>query len=321
LEEINVNLNAQRRQLMSFLDFGEGKALVVNNAEWLCRLNYIEFLRDFGCHFSVNQMLATEIYRERIANDQPLSFLEFNYQLLQAYDFLHLYREYGCTLQASGSDQWANCLAGRDLIRRVEGADAHVLTAVLLLTSDGRKMGKTEAGAVYLDPGLTPPYDFYQYWVNLDDADVERTLKLLTFLPLEQIAEVCAVAGAALREAKHLLAHELTRTVHGQAAADEAQQAAYALFGGGEGSREAMPTTSISVARLAERPTIVDVLVVTELCASRGEARRLVGQGGAYLNDERIDAIDHPVGPEAVRDGEILLRAGKKRYHRITVAD
>ncbi len=315
--DIDANLLSQKRQLMRFLDFDQDRALVVNNADWLCELNYIDFLRDIGRHFSVNQMLTAEIYRTRLDAEEHLSFLEFNYQLLQAYDFLHLYREYGCTLQGAGSDQWANCLAGMDLIRRVEGAEVHVLCTPLLTTASGRKMGKTESGAVWLDAERTSPYEFLQYFVNVDDRDVETLLKLLTFLPLSRIAELCAEGGAALREAKRVLARELTALVHGAAAADEAGDAAQALFGESGGDREAMPTTALTAAAV-DQMTILDAFVDTGLCKSRGEARRLIDQGGAYLNDERVTDGEAPLAPH-LRDQQLLLRSGKKRYHRIAI--
>jgi len=317
--QIQANLEAQRRQLMSFLDFTEDRAFVVNNADWLSGLNYIEFLRDFGRLFSVNQMLTAEIYRTRLDNNDHLSFLEFNYQLLQAYDFLHLYREYGCTLQAAGSDQWANCLAGADLIRRLEGAETQVLCAPLLLTADGRKMGKTERGSVMLSAELTPPYDFYQYWINVDDRDVEPWLKLFTFLDLAEISDLCAAGGAALNQAKRRLAYEVTARVHGAAAADEAKAAAEALFGGAAGESGNVPSTPLPTAKLAGGYTIVDALVDSGLCKSRGDARRKVDQGGAYLNDERIDSIERQLAEADVQDGGILLRLGKKKYHRLVV--
>ncbi|MCC7491446.1 MAG: tyrosine--tRNA ligase [Fimbriimonadaceae bacterium] len=317
-DEINANLASQRQQAMRFMDFEADRALVANNADWLCELNYIDFLRDIGAHFSVNQMLTAEIYRTRLDADEHLSFLEFNYQLLQAYDWLHLYRTVGCTMQCAGSDQWANCLAGMDLIRRLEGAEAHVLCTPLLVTASGQKMGKTEKGAVWLDPELTPPYEFFQYWVNVDDRDVERLLKLLTFLSLAQIGELCSADGAALRDAKRVLAYEVTGIVHGQPAAEEAQAAAQALFGGGGGDRSAMPSTGVALVELAGW-SLLDALVHAGLCASRGEARRLTAQGGAYVNEARVADPEAPLGEGVVQDGEVLLRAGKKRYHRLVV--
>jgi len=316
--EIDANLAGQRAQLLRFIELDEGKGLVVNNADWLASLNYIEFLRDIGRHFSVNAMLSAEIYRTRLEQNLPLSFLEFNYQLLQAYDFLHLYRAYGCTLQCAGSDQWANCLAGMDLIRRLEGAQAQVLCAPLLTTATGAKMGKTEAGAVWLSAERTSPYDFYQYWVNVDDRDVASWLKLFTFLPLDQIGELTSVEGAALNAAKRTLAREVTTLVHGAQAAHEAEDAARALFGGAGGARDAMPSTEVAGADLDTLcATVLDAFSHTGLCKSRSEARRLVDQGGAYVNGEQARSIEDPVGSAALRDGEIVLRAGKKRYHRL----
>ncbi len=317
-EEINSNLQSQKKQLMRFLDFDADRALVVNNADWLCELNYIDFLRDVGRHFSVNVMLTAEHYRSRLAAEENLTFLEFNYMLLQAYDYLHLFREYGCTLQCAGSDQWANCLAGMDLVRKLERADTHVLCSPLLTTASGQKMGKTERGAIWLDAQRTPPYEFYQYWVNVDDRDVEKLLSLLTFLPIARVKELCAAGGAALRGAKQALAFEVTSLVHGEDAADEARAAAEALFGGGAGDRSSMPTTTMERGQLGSL-TIVDALVETGLCASRGEAKRLVAQGGAYVNEERIDSPEMVLGEIAEEDGELLLRAGKKRYHRLEI--
>lgn len=317
-EEIDANVASQKVQLTKVLDLSEGRALVVNNADWLCELNYIEFLRDIGRLFSVNQMLTAEIYRSRLDAGDNLSFLEFNYQLLQAYDWLHLYREYDCLLQCAGSDQWANCLAGMDLIRKAAGGTAHVLCSPLLTTSSGAKMGKTEQGAVYLDSELTPPYELFQYLVNCDDPDVEKLLLQLTFVPVAEIRELCAVEGAALREAKRRLAWEVTATVHDEAAANEAQSAAAALFGGQGGDRSAMPATTVPGAEL-EGLAVVDAYVTTGLCKSKGEARRLLSQGGVYINEERIDDPDAVITAAMIQDGEVLLRAGKKRYHRLLV--
>ncbi len=317
-ETITANVEAQRRQLTSFLRFGDGVGYVVDNADWLCELNYVEFLRDYGMHFSVNQMLTAEIYRTRLESGQHLSFLEFNYQLLQAYDFLHLHRKFGCTLQCSGSDQWANCLAGRELIRRLEGADVQVSCAPLLTTASGAKMGKSEAGAVWLDAARTSPYDFYQYWINCEDGDIAAWLRLFTFLDLDEIEALCAVTGAELRGAKRRLAHEVTALVHGEEAAAAAAEAAAALFGG-DGSAEGVPTTTIPVARLELGLRVVDLLVETGLCASLGEAKRLLRGGGAYVNDVAVESVEQELGPDHLSDGALLLRAGKKRYHRVLV--
>ncbi|MBI2300897.1 MAG: tyrosine--tRNA ligase [Armatimonadetes bacterium] len=319
-EQIGANLQSQQRQLMSFLDFDADQALVVNNADWLCELNYIEFLRDIGSHFSVNTMLTADVYRTRLDAGEHLSFLEFNYQLLQAYDWLHLYRTLGCTIQSAGSDQWANCLAGKELIRRLEGAEVEVLCAPLLITAAGQKMGKTERGAVWLAADQTSPYEFYQYWVNVDDRDVVTWLKLFTFVSLERIVEVTEEGGAALREAKHLLAYEVTRMVHGEAAAGEAQEAAGAAFGGTGGSRDSMPTTRLTRAEVDAGLPILELLVTIGLAASRAAAKRLVEQGGAYLNGEKVPGPDRTVTTGDVHDGEVLLRSGKKTFHRLVVS-
>lgn len=319
-DEIQSNLEAQKKQLMRFLDFDSGQphdAIVVNNADWLLELNYIEFLRDIGRHFSVNQMLTADVYRTRLESGENLSFLEFNYQLLQGYDWLHLFRTEKCEIQCAGSDQWANCLAGKELIRRLHNAETQVICAPLLTTASGQKMGKTERGAIWLDAERTSPYEFFQYFVNVDDRDVEKLLKLLTFLPLERIAELCAVEGAALREAKQALAYEITKLVHGEDAADEARSAAKALFGGG-GDREAVPTTPLAASRLGEI-TVIEAFVEAGLAKSNSEVRRLITQGGAYVNEERVDDLEAVLSGDSVDDGEILLRAGKKRYHRLTV--
>ena len=317
-EDIDSNLASQKQQLTHFLEFDNGAGLTANNADWLCELNYIEFLRDIGRLFSVNQMLTAEIYRTRLDNNQPLSFLEFNYQLLQAYDFLHLYREHGCLLQCAGSDQWANCLAGMDLIRRLEGKEAAVLCAPLLTTATGAKMGKTESGAVWLSAERTSPYDFYQYWVNVDDRDVATWLKLFTFLPLEQIAELTSVEGSALNEAKRTLAHEVTALVHGADEADKARDAAQALFGGG-GDLAQVPTSELPESELRDGLGLMVLLVRAGLCASNGEAKRAITQGGAYVNGEPCRDIQAKLDLSHVADGAILLRVGKKHYHRLVI--
>jgi len=314
VDSIAENVDAIRRQLSHYIDFGEGRAVVVNNAEWLMKLGYIEFLRDIGQHFSVNRMLAAEAYRQRF--ERGLSFIEFNYQLLQAYDYLHLYRTYGCRLQMGGNDQWGNILAGVDLIRRIEGAETYALTFPLLTTASGAKMGKSAAGAVWLQAELMAPYDFYQYWINVEDADVGRFLKLYTFLPLEQIAELSSVEGSALRESKEVLAYEVTRLAHGAEAADRAREASRALFGG-QGERDAIPSTTILKSDLEQGVLAVDLFVNAGLTRSKSDARRLVQQGGAYVNDEPVQDIDALITDADLDRGEILLRAGKKRFHRI----
>lgn len=314
VDSIAENVDAIRRQLSHYIDFGEGRAVVVNNAEWLMKLGYIEFLRDIGQHFSVNRMLAAEAYRQRF--ERGLSFIEFNYQLLQAYDYLHLYRTYGCRLQMGGNDQWGNILAGVDLIRRIEGAETYALTFPLLTTASGAKMGKSAAGAVWLQAELMAPYDFYQYWINVEDADVGRFLKLYTFLPLEQIAELSSVEGSALRESKEVLAYEVTRLAHGAEAADRAREASRALFGG-QGERDAIPSTTILKSDLEQGVLAVDLFVNAGLTRSKSDARRLVQQGGAYVNDEPVQDVEALITDADLDRGEILLRAGKKRFHRI----
>ncbi len=314
VDSIAENVDAIRRQLSHYIDFGEDRAVVVNNAEWLMKLGYIEFLRDIGQHFSVNRMLAAEAYRQRF--ERGLSFIEFNYQLLQAYDYLHLFRTYGCRLQMGGNDQWGNILAGVDLIRRIEGAETYALTFPLLTTSSGAKMGKTAAGAVWLQAELMAPYDFYQYWINVEDADVGRFLKLYTFLPLEQIAELSSVEGSALRDSKEVLAYEVTRLAHGAEAADQAREASRALFGG-QGERDAIPSTTVAKSDLEQGVLAVDLFVTAGLTRSKSDARRLVQQGGAYVNDEPVQDIEALITDADLEHGEILLRAGKKRFHRI----
>ena len=294
--------------------------MMVNNADWLIELGYIDFLREIGRHFSVNQMLQHETYRDRLQGS-GLSFIEMNYVLLQAYDFLHLYREYGCTLQVGGSDQWFNILAGTELIRRADGGEAFALVAPLITTASGAKMGKTEAGAVWLAPERTSPYDFYQFWVNTEDADVGRFLRFFTFLPEDEIKRLEPLEGAELRSAKEILAFEVTRIVHGEAAADEARQAARALFGGDGGSLDAVPTTAVPAERLADGIDVVELLVLGSLAPSRGAARRLIEQGGAYLGDRRVDAPDSRVTRDQLEQDGLLVRAGKKRFHRFVVAE
>ena len=314
-EQIASNQEDIKNQLSRYLDFSEGQARMVNNADWLLGLGYIDFLREIGRHFSVNQMLQHETYRERLQGS-GLSFIEMNYVLLQAYDFLHLYREYGCTLQVGGSDQWFNILAGSELIRRADGGEAFALVAPLITTASGAKMGKTEAGAVWLSPERTTPYAFYQFWVNTEDADVARFLRFFTFFPEDEIKRLAALEGAELRTAKEILAFAVTSIVHGEAAATEAQQGARALFGGDGGSLEHVPTTTVPTDQLVGGIEVVDLLVLGQLAASRGAARRLIGQGGVSLGDRRIDTPDVRVGHDELSGNGLLLRAGKKRFHR-----
>lgn len=317
-EQIASNQEAIKAQLSSYLDFSPNAtapARMVNNADWLMKLGYIDFLREIGRHFSVNQMLQHETYRDRLQGS-GLSFIEMNYVLLQAYDFLHLYREYGCTLQVGGSDQWFNILAGSELIRRADGGEAFALVAPLITTASGAKMGKTEAGAVWLSPERTTPYAFYQFWVNTEDADVGRFLRYFTFFPEDEIKRLAALGGAELRSAKEILAFEVTRIVHGEAAATEAQQAARALFGGDGGSLEHVPTTALPADRLTDGIDVVELLVLGSLANSKSIARQLIKQGGVSLGDQRVDGPEVRVTREQLGDQGILLRAGKKRFHR-----
>lgn len=319
LEEIAQNAEAQKKQFSRFLDFSEGKALLLNNADWLTKLNYIDFLRDIGVHFSVNRMLASESVKIRL--ETGLSFIEFNYQLLQAYDFWHLFKHRGCAVQMGGSDQWGNIVAGIDLIRRLEGKEAYGMTFPLIMTADGRKMGKTEKGAVWLDPERTSPYDYYQFWINTDDRDVSRFLALFTFLPMEEIREYGKLEGAELREAKEVLAFETTRILHGKEEAEKARNAARALFSGDEGEGS-IPTTSMDKNVFDQGIPVFKLFEITGLCSSGSESRRLIDQGGAYLNKGRVDTFDLVIKTEAFNQkGELLLRAGKKKFHRIRLLD
>jgi tyrosyl-tRNA synthetase len=319
LEEVEENAKGIKKQLSTYLDFKGDKALLLNNADWLVPLNYIEFLRDIGRHFSVNRMLTAESYRARL--ETGLNFVEFNYMLLQAYDFLHLYREYDCLIQMGGSDQWGNIVAGADLIRRVEGGMAYGIIFPLITTASGDKMGKTAQGAIWLDPELTPPYEYYQYWINTDDRDVERFLALFTFLPLEEIKQYGQLTGADLREAKEVLAFEATKISHGEAEARKAREASRTAFGNKEGSLESMPTTTLQKGRLKQGITAYELFVETELCSSKADAKRLISQGGAYVNGRRLQGIDEVITEGHLRESAIILRAGKKRYHRVILKE
>ena len=303
-------------QLDRYLRFDGTGAIAVDNADWLLPLNYIRFLREIGRHFSVNRMLAAEAYKLRL--EKGLSFIEFNYQLLQAYDYLYLFRTYGCTLQLGGDDQWGNILAGVDLIRRVEGAEAQAMTFPLLTTSSGAKMGKTAKGAVWLDPALFSPYDFYQYWINCDDRDVGRFLRLYTLLPLDEIRRLETLKDHEINEAKRLLAYEATKLAHGEDAAREARAAAAAAFGGaGEKDIRAMPTTSIPSARLEAGISPAELFTDVGLTPSRAEAKRLIKQGGLTVNDERIDSLERLLTIKDVGPDGLVLKAGKKKIHRV----
>lgn len=313
-EMIEANGRELHAQLDRYLHFDEGQAIAENNANWLLDLNYVDFLRDIGRHFSVNRMLAAEAYKQRL--EKGLSFIEFNYQLLQAYDFLTLYQQYGCIMQMGGDDQWGNLLAGVDLIRRVEGATVHAMTYPLLTTASGAKMGKTAAGAVWLDPEKLSPYDYYQYWINCDDRDVEKLLKTFTFLPLDEIKRLSALEGAELRESKRVLAYEATTITHGEEAARAAFSAARAAFSQG-GDLSAMPSTTVSRGRLDETIGVLEIFEEVGLTKSRGEARRMLQQGGVYVNDERVETVDAVLTPDDLTADGILLRLGKKKYHRL----
>ncbi len=314
-KEIDDNAEGIRNQLSRFLDLENGRAVMENNADWLSKLNYIDFLRDIGRHFSVNRMLSAESYRIRLQNG--LSFIEFNYMLLQSYDFLHLFKTYGCSIQMGGSDQWGNIVAGVDLIRRVEGKSAFGITFPLITTASGIKMGKTHEGAVWLDPELTSPYEYYQYWINQDDADVKRFLALFTFLPMKEVKELASLKGAELRKAKEILAYEATRICHGEDAARQAQEASRRLFGGGRGPSDSSPAFEVHRTEIENGIPAYILFEMCGLCKTRGDARRLIAQGGGYVNEERLDTFDQLIDAGALNDGGLLLRAGKKRYVRV----
>ncbi len=313
-EIIAHNASCFKGQLSRYLDFSEGKALMVNNGDWLLELNYIEFLREIGSQFSVNRMLTAECFKTRM--EKGLSFIEFNYMLLQSYDFLVLYRKYGCRLQMGGDDQWSNILSGADLIRRLEGKEAYGITFPLLTTSSGRKMGKTEAGAIWLDPAKTTPYEFYQYWRNCDDRDVERFLALYTFLPMDEVRRLGSLADREINDAKQILAFEVTKLAHGEAEALKAQQAASALFGGA-GDEQAVPQVEISRTEFGPGLGILDLLVKAGLAESKSEARRLVQQGGISLNDEKVTDFNRLVTGADLRDDKLLLKKGKKQFQTV----
>lgn len=318
-EEISGNAEGLKRQLSRFLDFDQGKAVMVNNADWLVDLKYIDFLRDIGKHFSVNRMLSAESYRSRL--ETGLSFIEFNYMLLQAYDFWHLFRTYDCRLQMGGNDQWGNILAGADLTRRLEGEAIHGITFPLITTSGGVKMGKTHKGAVWLDAGLTPPYEYYQYWINQDDRDVGRFLALFTFLPMQDVRRLGSLPGEEMRHAKEVLAFEATALCHGKEEAEKSRAAARRLFGRGnsEETVDSAPSFAVEKEELVRGIPAYVLFEKSRLCKTRAEARRLISQGGGYVNDRRIDSFDEVIDVKDAADGFVLLRAGKKRYLRILV--
>ncbi len=313
-ETIDHNCECFKKQMSRFIEFGEDKAMMVNNADWLLDLNYIEFIRDIGACFSVNNMLRAECFKQRM--EKGLSFLEFNYMPMQSYDFYYLYQKHGCNMQFGGNDQWSNMLGGTELIRRKLGKDAHAMTITLLLNSEGKKMGKTASGAVWLDPNKTSPFEFYQYWRNVGDADVLKCIRMLTFLPLEQIDAMDKWEGSQLNRAKEILAYELTALVHGEEEAKKAEASAKALFGG-NGSNDNMPTTEISEADLVDGAMdLMTALVKTELCASKSEARRNIQQGGVSANDEKVSDISKSFTAEELKAG-VVLKRGKKSFNKI----
>ncbi len=315
-ETIQHNCDCFKKQMSRFIEFGEGKAMMVNNADWLLDLNYVDFLRDVGACFSVNKMLTAECYKQRM--EKGLSFLEFNYMIMQSYDFLHLYQNYGCNMEFGGDDQWSNMLGGTELIRRKLGKDAYAMTITLLLNSEGKKMGKTQSGAVWLDPNKTSPFEFYQYWRNVGDADVLKCIRMLTFLPLEQIDEMDHWQGEELNRAKEILAYELTALVHGREEAEKAQAAARALFSGAADT-EHMPSTQLTEQDLADgKIGVLSLMVKTGLAASNGEARRLIQQGGLLIDGEKVADPAMSLTEAQLRAG-IVLKKGKKIYHKATL--
>lgn len=313
-ETIDYNASCFKKQLSRFLDFDNDRALMVNNGEWLLKLNYIDFLREIGSQFSVNRMLTAECFKSRM--EKGLSFIEFNYMLLQSYDFLTLFRKYGCKLQMGGDDQWSNILAGADLIRRLEGQEAYGITFPLLTTASGKKMGKTEAGAVWLDPEKTSPYEFYQYWRNTEDQDVEKFLRLYTFLPMDEVRRLGALKDQEINEAKKVLAFEVTKLVHGEEEARKAEAAATAFFSGA-GNQDDMPAIELPQTELAKGLTIVDLVVLVGLADSKSEARRLVTQGGISLGEERVSEFNRLIGVSDFNEGRVLLKKGKKQFQVI----
>ena len=333
-DQIEKNVLEIKKQFSRYLDFSERKALLLNNADWLCALGYIDFLRDIGCHFSVNRMLTAESYRARL--ETGLNFIEFNYMLLQAYDFLHLNKHYNCPVQMGGNDQWGNIVAGIDLIRRVEGNEGYGMTFPLIITASGSKMGKTEEGAIWLDEKATSPYDYYQFWINVEDADVVRFLKLFTFLPLEEIESAAHLQGSELNSVKSVLAFEATHITHGAEKALEAWKAATGAFGGraidsqllpsstiprdaAGDDLSGMPSSTLEQGLLEKGVSAFELFTDVGLCASRNEARRLINQKGGYVNGEPVNSFDEVINLSHLKDGRIILRSGKKKYHRIMV--
>lgn len=315
-ETINHNIECFKKQMSKLIDFNDDKALIVNNGDWLLDLNYIDFIREIGVHFSVNRMLSFECYKQRL--ERGLSFFEMNYMLMQSYDFLTLNRKYDCIMQLGGDDQWSNMIGGVELIRKCDGKDAYAMTCNLLLTSEGKKMGKTEGGAVWLDPEKTSPYEFYQYWRNVADADVIKCLKMLTFVPLEQIAEYEKLEGQQLNPVKELLAYELTKLIHGKEEADKAQQTARSLFGGSVDIKD-MPSTTLSDNDFTDgNISVLDMMLKAELIPSKGEGRRLIQQGGVSINEKKVTDPNHSISKDELTDG-IVLKKGKKVHHRFVI--
>ncbi|SMB95952.1 tyrosyl-tRNA synthetase [Desulfonispora thiosulfatigenes DSM 11270] len=315
-EQINTNVQSFKETFTKFIEFGEDKAELVDNADWLLNLNYVEFIRDIGRHFSVNRMLTAECFKTRL--EKGLSFLEFNYMLMQSYDFLELYNRYNCKMQLGGSDQWSNILGGVDLIRRSTGGSAYGLTFKLLTTSEGKKMGKTQAGAVWLDPKKTSPYDFYQYWRNVDDPDVEKCLSLLTFIPMDEVKRLAALEGAEINKAKEILAYEVTKLVHGEEEAKKAEEATKTLFGSG-GSSQSIPSTEVQKERLKEDLELTTLLIEAKLISSKSEGRRLIQQGGLSKNDVRVTDFNIILNEEDFIDNKMMIKKGKKVYHQFII--
>ncbi len=313
METIQHNCDCFRKQMEKFIEFGEGKAIMVNNADWLLKLNYIDMLREVGACFSVNNMLRAECYKQRM--EKGLTFFEFNYMIMQAYDFLYLHDNYGCNMQFGGNDQWSNMLAGTELIRKKTGDDAYAMTITLLLNSEGNKMGKTAKGAVWLDPNKTTPFEFYQYWRNIDDADVMKCMKMLTFIPLDEIAEIEKWDDSRINEKKEVLAYSLTELVHGKEEADKAQATAHALFSG-QGQEENMPSTQIEAANLTDgKIGVLDLMAACGLAPSKSEVRRLIQQGGVTIDGEKVSAVDAEITEDQLKNG-VVIKKGKKVFHR-----
>ena len=315
-ETIDYHIQCFKKQLSKFMDFDNGKALIVNNADWLLDLNYIDFLREIGVHFSVNRMLGAECFKNRL--EKGLSFFEFNYMLMQSYDFLELYRRHDCKLQMGGNDQWSNIISGVDLVRRLHGDTAFGLTFSLLTTSTGNKMGKTEKGAVWLDPNKTTPYEFYQYWRNIADADVEKCLSLLTYLPMDEVRALAALEGSKINKAKEVLAYEITNIVHGKEEASKAAEATKALFEGGA-QAGSIPTTEMSADEFAASMDILTLLQKTKMIPSRSEGRRLITQAGIKIDGETVESIDFEITKDSFKENSLMIQRGKKAFHRVVL--